>query len=62
MRKWGIVEIAAEVVCGIATVVSLIAGAKNDEDLDDRVKRIMNEEGGSTIVRVKIKNDEEDNS
>ena len=44
MRKWGIVEIAAEVVCGIATVVSLIAGAKNDEDLDDRVKRIMHEE------------------
>jgi hypothetical protein len=44
MRTWGIVEIAAEVVCGIATVVSLVAGAKNDEDLDDRVKRIMHEE------------------
>lgn len=43
MRKWGIVEIVAEVVCGVATVVSLIAGAKNDEDLDDRVKRIMKE-------------------
>lgn len=61
MRKWGIVEIAAEVVCGIATVVSLIAGAKNDEDLDDRVKRIMNEEGVSTIVRVKFKSKEEEN-
>lgn len=44
MRTWGIVEIAAEVVCDIATVVSLVAGAKNDEDLDDRVKRIMHEE------------------
>ena len=44
MRKWGTIEIAAEVVCGIATVVSLIAGAKNDEDLDDRVKRIIHEE------------------
>ena len=44
MRKWGIIEIAAEVVCGVATVVSLIAGAKNDEDLDDRVRRIMCED------------------
>lgn len=44
MRKWGAVEIVAEVVCGVATVVSLIAGAKNDEDLDDRVKRIIHEE------------------
>ena len=43
MRTWGIVEIVAEVACGVATVVSLIAGAKNDEDLDDRVKRIMKE-------------------
>ncbi len=43
-RKWGIVELGAEIVCGVATVVSIIAGIKNDEDLDDRVKRIMREE------------------
>lgn len=43
-RKWGFIELGAEIVCGVATVVSIIAGIKNDEDLDDRVKRIMHEE------------------
>jgi hypothetical protein len=43
-KKWGFIELGAEIVCGVATVVSLIAGMKNDEDLDDRVKRIMHEE------------------
>lgn len=43
-RKWGIIELGAEIVCGVATVVSIIAGIKNDEDLDDRVKRIIREE------------------
>ena len=43
-KKWSVIELAAEVIGGVATVVSLIAGMKNDEDLDDRVKRIMHEE------------------
>ena len=43
-KKWGFIELGAEIVCGVATVVSLIAGMKNEEDLDERVKRIMNEE------------------
>lgn len=43
-KKWGWIELGAEIVCGIATVVSLVAGIKNDEDLDERVKRIMSEE------------------
>lgn len=43
-KKWSVIELAAEVIGGLATVVSLIAGMKNDEDLDDRVKRIMHEE------------------
>ena len=43
-KKWGWIELGAEIVCGIATVVSLVAGMKNDEDLDERVKRIMCEE------------------
>jgi hypothetical protein len=43
-KKWGAIELGAEIICGIATVVSLIAGMKNDEDLDERVKRIMYEE------------------
>jgi hypothetical protein len=43
MKKWGAIEIVAEVICGIATVVSLIAGAKNDEDLDERVERILDD-------------------
>lgn len=43
-KKWGAIELGAEIVCGVATIVSLIAGIKNDEDLDERVKRIINEE------------------
>lgn len=43
-KKWGTIELGAEIVCGVATIVSLIAGIKNDEDLDERVKRIINEE------------------
>ena len=44
MRKWGAIELVAEVIGGIATVVGIFAGIKDDEDLDERVKRIMNEE------------------
>ncbi len=43
-KKWGTVELVSEVVVGIASVISIIANLKNDEDLDDRVKRIMYEE------------------
>ena len=44
MRKWGWIELAADAITGIATVVSLIAGAKNSEDLDDQIRRVINED------------------
>lgn len=43
-KKWTIIEGAAEVVGFVATIVGLVAGFKNDEDFDDRVKRVMHEE------------------
>ena len=41
MKKWGAIQLVAEAVTGIASVISIVAGFKNDEDLDERVRRIL---------------------
>ena len=41
MKKWGAIQLIAEAVTGIASVISIVAGFNNDEDLDERVRRIL---------------------
>ena len=43
-KKWTIIEGVAEAVGFVATIVGLFAGFKNDEDFDERVKRVVSEE------------------
>lgn len=48
MKKWGWIELVAEAITGVATIVGLIAGAKNAEDLDDQIRRVINEDKEET--------------
>ena len=44
LKKWGAIQLIAEAVTGIASVISIVAGFKNDEDLDERVRRILDDD------------------
>lgn len=44
MTKWQFIEITSEVAACICSVIGFFASVKNDEDLDDRVRRIMLED------------------
>ena len=43
MKKWSVIEIATEVIGGICAVVGIIAEFKNTEDLDEQIRRVINE-------------------
>lgn len=43
-KKWTVIEGVADVIGFAATIVGLFAGFKNDEDFDERVKRVVYEE------------------
>lgn len=44
MKKWDVVELGSEIVGAICCVIGIIASVKRDEDLDERVHRIMLED------------------
>lgn len=44
MKKWSVIEIVTEVIGGICAVVGIIAEFKNTEDLDDQIRRVINED------------------
>ena len=43
MKKWSVIKIATEVIGGICAVVGIIAEFKNTEDLDEQIRRVINE-------------------
>lgn len=44
MKKWDIVALATEIGGAICAVIGLIAASKKEEDLEDKVHRLMLED------------------
>lgn len=44
MKKWAAIELIADVCVAAFGVLSLVASVKRDEDLDERVHRIIMQE------------------
>lgn len=44
MKKWDAIELISDIGVALFGVLSLVASFKRDEDLDERVRRIINQE------------------